>query len=59
MLLEFAKAPRKTQMNIIHYSVMVIFNNSIGKDSVFALPKDINLEVYINRYTESMLTLTN
>ena len=38
---------------------MGIFNNSIGKDSVFALPKDINLEVYINRYTESMVTLTD
>ena len=41
--------------------MVVIFNNPIGKDSAFALSKDINLEVniYINRYTENMVALTD
>ena len=37
--------------------MVVVFNNSTGKDSAFALSKDISLEVYINRYLENMFTL--
>ena len=40
-------------------TVVVIFNNSIGKNSAFASSKDITVEVYINRYTENMVTLTD
>ena len=39
--------------------MVVIFNNSVGKDSALALSKDINLEGYINRYTGNMVTLTD
>ena len=39
-------------------SVVVIFNISIGEDSAFALPKEINLGLHINRYRENMFTLT-
>ena len=37
--------------------MVVTFNNSTGKDSAFALLKGISLGVYINRYTENVVTL--
>ena len=37
--------------------VVVIFNSSIGKDSAFALSKDTNIKVYINKNTENRVTL--
>ena len=37
--------------------MLIIFNNSIGKGSAFALPEDINLGLCINRYTENMVKL--
>lgn len=39
--------------------MVVTFNNSTGKDSAFALLKGISLGVYINRYTENVVTLTD
>ena len=41
--------------------MVVIFNKPVGKDSAFALSKDINLEVniYINRYTEYIVALAD
>ena len=39
--------------------MLIIFDSSVGKGSVFALSKDVNVEVCINRYTENMVTLTD